>query len=141
MQKGTPLSDLPNNSSNDDAVQNMLNNIGQDDRQPAPQQQPVPQQQQYQPTLPQQPLQQPIQRVVKRRTQNLPLTDRVLAEAKLPLVVALLFFILNMSFVDKKIAMSFARLVNDDTGDLNYVGVGLKAVVFGLIVYVVKRFV
>lgn len=141
MQKGTPLSDLPNNSSNDDAVQNMLNNIGQDDRQPAPQQQPVPQQQQYQPTFPQQPLQQPIQRVVKRRTQNLPLTDRVLAEAKLPLVVALLFFILNMSFVDKKIAMSFARLVNDDTGDLNYVGVGLKAVVFGLIVYVVKRFV
>ena len=102
---------------------------------------PQPQQPPPMPQLHQQRREQPsnFQRI--RKNKKLPLSDRILNESKVPLIVALLFFILNLGVVDKQLIMRFARLVNDDTGDLNYIGIGVKAIVMGVLYYVVKKFV
>jgi hypothetical protein len=142
MSMGTPLNSLPSNDGGE--VQNMLNSISDNEQPPQQQQQPQQQQerqQQQQPTyVPNVERKEKFTPTITKRRNNMSNTDRILKEAKTPVIVALLFFILNMNFVDKKIGMTFVKLIDDSTGDLNYFGVGLKAVLFGVLYYVIKKF-
>jgi hypothetical protein len=138
MSMGTPLNSLPSNDGG--GVQDMLNSISDNEQQPQQQQQPQ-QPQQPQPTyVPNVERKEKFTPTITKRRTNMSSTDRILKEAKIPMIVALLFFILNMNFVDKKIGMTFVKLIDDSTGDLNYFGVGLKAVLFGVLFYVIKKF-
>lgn len=62
------------------------------------------------------------------------------SEFKWPVVVAIIFFLLNVDVVNKHIVKNFPKLVNNSTGDLNYIGIGIKSIVMGLVYYLIKYF-
>lgn len=123
MSKGTPLSSLPRNNDEDEQP------YRERDREPSPLP-PPPQQQMRQ--------QQVQEDFVPRRKTSI--TSMLYRELKYPVIVALLFFVLNLDFVNKHLTKLFPRLINESTGDLNYFGVGAKSVVMGFIYYLLKYF-
>ncbi len=119
MSKGTPLSSLPRNNDEDEQPQYR-------EREPSPlPPPPMPVRQQQEDFIP------------RRKTS---ITSMLYRELKYPIIIALLFFVLNLDFVNKHLTKLFPRLVNESTGDLNYFGVGAKSVVMGFIYYLLKYF-
>ena len=134
---GTPIANLPVMDSTEDDVDNLLSQMDnrpadtptQQEQSPPPQPSPRPAMEHYN----------DVPRI--KRHKKTSLSDRILRESKVPMIVALLFFLLNISTVNTQLTMRFNRLVNNETGDLNYFGVAVKAIVMGILYYVVKMFV
>lgn len=155
MSKSTPINQLRrDDTDNAELVQNILNDFESQDGQMPPQQQMQQPQQMPQQQMPQQMHQQqhnaqyyaddsdeefedygePIY-----QDRELSTTDQVIAEAKRPLLVVLLVFLTNFAMVDDMLLKNFAQLGTD--GSLNMMGVAAKAVVAGLVYYLVNKFV
>lgn len=161
MSKSTPINQLRrDDTDNAELVQNILNDFESQDSQMPPQQQ---MQQPSQQQMPQQQMPQQMPQQMHQQQQNvqyydddtdeefedygepiyqdreLSTTDQVIAEAKRPLLVVLLVFLTNFAMVDDMLLKNFAQLGTD--GSLNMMGVAAKAVVAGLIYYLVNKFV
>ena len=67
------------------------------------------------------------------------LSDRLLKELKSPLVIVLLFVLLNLEMVDT-ILGKYVPKISSAGGGLNIFGLVFKAVLAGLIYYVVSKF-
>ncbi len=153
--KSTPISQLRRDDATDNAelVQNILEDFENQQDQMPPQQQ-MQAQPQMQQQMPRQYVQddsannqyyddsdeeyenygEPIY-----QDRELSTTDQIISEAKRPLLVILLVFLTNFAMVDDMLLKNFARLGTD--GSLNLMGVAAKAVVAGLVYYLVNKFV
>ncbi len=151
MSKSTPISQLRKEQDNSELVQNILNNM---ENQPAmdPNMDQMPSQQMPNQQMPShQPRGQPEQYddyeeefedyydgpVVKQKPMST--TDQIISEIKGPLLVALLVFLTNFDMVNQLLVKNIPKLAGHG-GELNLIGLGLKAIVAGIIFYVVKRF-
>ncbi len=65
-------------------------------------------------------------------------TEQIINEVKLPLLVVLLVFLTNFNQVNKLIVQNIPKLASG--GELNLLGIAVKALVAGVVFYVVKRF-
>lgn len=74
-----------------------------------------------------------------RGRQQMALKDVVFAEAKLPLLVAVLVLIASMAVVNRTILTYVPRVVGAD-GNLNMLGLVFKALVIGVVFYLATRF-
>ncbi len=66
-------------------------------------------------------------------------TDQVISEMKGPLLVILLVFLTNFGMLNQMLAKNVPRLAGGDSG-LNMMGLVVKALLAGIVFYVVKRF-
>ena len=134
MDQSTPVDQLRDNS---DLVNNILNDVnegydedehfqgGYDDDEYVPQ---PPRRQGRQPQFVPPP---------PPRSQGITM-DTVMQEAKGPLIVALIVFVMSFDVVNTMLMQNISRVVTD--GKLNYLGFLLKAVVSGAIFYAVTKF-
>ena len=152
-ERATPINQLRgDNSNNAELVQNILNDFENEQAQPpSPQQQPqqmseqqMPQQQQM--SEPQQPQMQQqyysdeeydMEPFYQERELNT--TEQIISEVKRPLLVVLLVFLSNLQMVDDVLLKNFAQLSVD--GNLNMLGLLAKAVLAGVVYYLVNNFV
>jgi hypothetical protein len=70
---------------------------------------------------------------------ELTLVQKITQEAKLPLVVMCMFFLLSMPHVNVLITRFIPRFLAEN-GDMTMLGLGFKAVMFALIFFLVKYF-
>lgn len=66
--------------------------------------------------------------------------DVVLREVKNPLIVILLFALLNISMCDKVLSKYIPKICNS-SGGVNLLGVALKATVAGILYYIISKLV
>lgn len=162
--RATPINQLRgDNSNNAELVQNILNDFENDQAQPPSSQQPQMQQQQPQPQqmpeqqmqqMPEQQMQPPQQQQQMQpqyysdeeyemepfyQERELNTTEQIISEVKRPLLVVLLVFLSNLQMVDDVLLKNFAQLSVD--GNLNMLGLLAKAVLAGVVYYLVNNFV
>ena len=68
--------------------------------------------------------------------ENRPMTDRIVHEFKEPAIIALLFIIVSMPQIDEMIAKFIPSIAGSP-----YMILGLKAIVLGLMFWLIKNFV
>lgn len=168
--RATPINQLRgDNSNNAELVQNILNDFENDQAQPPSSQQPQMQQQQPQmQQMPEQQMQpqQQMQQMPEQQMQppqqqqqmqpqyysdeeydmepfyqerELNTTEQIISEVKRPLLVVLLVFLSNLQMVDDVLLKNFVQLSVD--GNLNMLGLLAKAVLAGVVYYLVNNFV
>jgi len=139
----TPIAQLRQDEDNSSTVNNILNQLEQDNQsggsqQPHPQMQ-QPQQQQY--------MEQPNQMEPYEdydgyydgtEEVSMSMTDKIISELKMPLVVVLLVFLTNYGMVNELLIKNLPKLSNGN--ELNILGLGVKAVLAGLVFYLVRKF-
>tara|TARA_B100000900_G_C20462892_1_gene668053 strand:+ start:352 stop:816 length:465 start_codon:yes stop_codon:yes gene_type:complete len=67
------------------------------------------------------------------------LVQTILREVREPLVVIALYVLTNLPMLDKLITKNIPKTMTN-TGGVNIIGVSLKAVVVGIIFYIIKKF-
>lgn len=163
QQRSTPIDQLPvnpndsNNDSNSQLVQNILNNMDQQqdteqdqqdqyDHQMQQQQMQQMQMQQQQQQMQQQMQMQPQQQMQMQPQQQMPvkatglnLKDLAITELKTPMLVFVLYLVLNFSKVDNLVGQYVPKLVGMD-GNLNMFGLVFKALMMAVLFYVLKKF-
>jgi hypothetical protein len=146
----TPINQLRQEEDNSQVVENILNQFEQDGQQ-APQM-PQPPPQQMEPQHMQQPPQQHGGQMIpdeyegfddeyydQVQERELSQTEEIVEQLKLPLLVVFLVFLTNFDMVNELLIKNVPRLVTD--GNLNMMGIAAKAVLAGLVYYLVKKFV
>lgn len=132
MNKSTPINQIRGEQDNREAVDKILDEIeggrGEDmmDQQQMPAQQDryEPYGEQYEPQY--------EQRMMSTN-------ERIISEVKEPLLVVLLVFITNFSTFNNLLIQYIPKL--GEHGELNMLGLLLKAVIAGIVFYAVKKFV
>jgi len=145
MGKSTPINQLRQDQDNTELVQNILADMENQPNQMEEQQmsQQVPQQQQQQQ---QEQFDQDYEDEYEGyedygpMVQQKPMTatEQIIDEVKLPLLVVLLVFLTNFGQINQLIVQNVPRLASG--GELNILGIAVKALVAGVVFYVVKRF-
>lgn len=146
----TPINQLRQEEDNSQVVENILNQFEQDGQQA--QQMPQPPPQQMEPQHIQQPPQQHGGQMIpdeyeefddeyydQVKDRELSQTEEIVEQLKLPLLVVFLVFLTNFDMVNEFLIKNVPRLVTD--GNLNMMGIAAKAVLAGLVYYLVKKFV
>ena len=163
MDNQTPISQLNNMGSPDNNVDNtvddIINQINSDGSPGNYQEMPAtaPPQQQYAEQPPQQYMEQaPLAPAAP--TQMLPppdniidtsdldtnissLTDNIIKSVKHPLIIVILYILLNLKQVDNLFKYKTVALLVGEDGNLTFTSVVIKAVVLGLLFYLIKVFV
>ena len=67
------------------------------------------------------------------------LVQTILREVREPLVVIVLYVLTNLPMLDKLITKNIPKNMTN-TGGVNIIGVSLKAVVVGIVFYIIKKF-
>lgn len=67
------------------------------------------------------------------------LVQTILREVREPLVVIVLYVLTNLPMLDKLITKNIPKTMTN-TGSVNIIGVSLKAVVVGIVFYIIKKF-
>ena len=67
------------------------------------------------------------------------LVQTILREVREPLVVIVLYVLTNLPMLDKLITKNIPKTMTN-TGGVNIIGVSLKAVVVGIVFYIIKKF-
>ena len=67
------------------------------------------------------------------------LVQTILREVREPLVVIALYVLTNLPMLDKLITKNIPKTMTN-TGGVNIIGVSLKAVVVGIVFYIIKKF-
>ena len=67
------------------------------------------------------------------------LVQTILREVREPLVVIALYVLTNLPMLDKLITKNIPKTMTN-TGSVNIIGVSLKAVVVGIVFYIIKKF-
>ena len=123
----------------DIAVQKILQECTDTSQQPQQQQQQQPQfDQQY--TENTQPTYATQYEEYEMTEPNLSLFQRILKEAKIPLIVASLFILFNLPLIDKLLAQNLPRIANE-AGGMNIFGIVIKAMVLTLTFYLINKLV
>lgn len=145
-EKSTPIDQLRDGGGqqgNSELVQNILNDYEQGDQPPQvpPQQMPPPPQGGYEEYGGQEDYGEQYQDDYEYEYVDQPksVTDNLIDEVKGPLLSAVLFFVFSQKMLDKALIQNIAKLSTD--GELNLMGLGLKALLVGVVFYVVKKFV
>lgn len=145
-EKSTPIDQLRDGGGqqgNSELVQNILNDYEQGDQPPQvpPQQMPPPPQGGYEEYGGQDGYGEQYQDDYEYEYVDQPksVTDNLIDEVKGPLLAAVLFFVFSQKMLDKALIQNIAKLSTD--GELNLMGLGLKALLVGVVFYVVKKFV
>ena len=146
----TPINQLRQEEDKSQVVENILNQFEQDGQQA--QQMPQPPPQQMEPQHIQQPPQQHGGQMIpdeyeefddeyydQVNDRELSQTEEIVEQLKLPLLVVFLVFLTNFDMVNEFLIKNVPRLVTD--GNLNMMGIAAKAVLAGLVYYLVKKFV
>jgi hypothetical protein len=166
MDNQTPISQLNNMGSPDNNVDNtvddIINQINSDgspgNYQEMPATAPPPQQQQYAEQPPQQQYMEQAPLAPAAPTQMLPppdniidtsdldtnissLTDNIIKSVKHPLIIVILYILLNLKQVDNLFKYKTVALLVGEDGNLTFTSVVIKAVVLGLLFYLIKVFV
>ena len=166
MDNQTPISQLeqfeaPDNNI-DTTVDDIISQINNDGISPQQQQQPQQQPQQ----APQQPLQQPQQQPTQNYeptpimqpqaptyqdnevidtsgfdTNVSSLTDKIIKSSKYPLLIMVLYILLNLKQVDNIFKYRTISLLVGEDGQLTFACVIIKAIILALLFYVIKLFV
>ena len=92
---------------------------------------------------PQQVTQQPIQNVDTSNLNNNieSLSKTVVTELKQPLIIIVLYCLLNIKPVDNVFKLKNIKYLVNETGELTFVSVVIKAVILALLYYLIKLFV
>ena len=138
-ERGTPITQLRNDSNgqdNSEIVSNILNQMEQNDQSQVQQPSPQPKTHQEQENFDEQYYEDEPVPVFRPQT----FSEKLLSEAKLPLLVVLLVFVANFNQFNKLLAEYVPRMVGSD-GNINVFGLLFKAVLIGVLFYVVKKFV
>lgn len=138
IDRGTPINQLRGDQNTSDVVNNILTEMEHQDQPPmAPpsQQRYAPQEEQYEEQYYEDEQEQSAP-VVKQ----LSFSEKLLSEAKLPVLVVLLVFVANFSQLNKLLVEYVPKVVGND-GNINMLGLLVKAVLAGVLFYVVKKFV
>ena len=151
--ESTPIQNLSqsNQGEEDDSriVQSILQEMneqgGQQQNLPeqnsAPQMQVMPQQQQYmQQEMPEydpDDAYEAYEEVQEYKKETL--VQTILREVREPLVVIALYVLTNLPMLDKLITKNIPKTMTN-TGGVNIIGVSLKAVVVGIVFYIIKKF-
>ena len=92
---------------------------------------------------PQQVMQQPIQNVDTSDLNNNSesLSKTVVTELKQPLIIIVLYCLLNIKQVDNVFKLKNIKYLVNETGELTFVSVVIKAVILALLYYLIKLFV
>lgn len=69
------------------------------------------------------------------------LSSKLIAEAKDPMVVATIFVIMNTPIVVNMLSHYLPLMLNRETGNPTYVGLLIRAIVVGIIYYLIKKFI
>lgn len=141
MPKSTPLNQIRKEQDNSELVQNILNDMEHDQptsMPPSQMQQPrgAPMQQQQHRYEDEDEYEEFYDDIVEEKPKNS--TDIMIAEMKLPLLVAFLVFLTNFQAVNDMIVKNIPKLAVGD--ELNMMGLIVKALAAGLIFYLVRRF-
>ena len=145
MGKSTPINQLRQEQDNTELVQNILadmeNQPNQMEEQQMSQQAPQQQQQQQQEQFDQDYEDEyegyeDYGPMVQQKPMTA--TEQIIDEVKLPLLVVLLVFLTNFGQINQLIVQNVPRLASG--GELNILGIAVKALVAGVVFYVVKRF-
>jgi len=138
VDRATPINQLRGDQNTSDVVNNILTEMEHQDQPPmAPpsQQRYAPQEEQYEEQYYEDEQEQSAP-VVKQ----LSFSEKLLSEAKLPVLVVLLVFVANFSQLNKLLVEYVPKVVGND-GNINMLGLLVKAVLAGVLFYVVKKFV
>lgn len=146
MSKSTPISHLNREQDNSQMVQNIMDEYENQDQMGGQQQ--MPQAPQHNPSKNQEQFSQDQYDDYEEDfedygpvTQQKPLTptEQIISELKTPLLVVLLVFLTNFGMVNNLIAKNIPKLA-ESGGELNMLGTIAKALVAGILFYIVKRF-
>ncbi len=130
---GTPISEI-RGGKNSELVNNILDNIEGNPSMP----QPMPQAQQPMPPngMPMQQQQEDFDDYDDLA--NMSLSERIMLEGKLPLVVAILIIVSNMDIVGKTIGKYVVKFIS--AGQADMATLVIKGLVGALVFYLVRRF-
>jgi hypothetical protein len=163
MENQTPISQLGNigapDNNIDNTVDDIINRINGDDTEHLQMQQPT-QQPNYEPVQHVEPtpiIQQPSQQMVPPQappyqdnevidtsgfdTNVSSLTDNIIKSSKHPLIIMVLYILLNLKQVDNIFKYKTISLLVGEEGQLTFTCVIIKAIILGLLFYVIKLFV
>lgn len=133
----TPISQLRNEGDNSQMVDGILSQLEQEDGAPQHRQQ-MPQQQQ-QPQQMEDEYEEYEDYYDQVQERQLSASEQMISEFKLPLLVVFLVFLTNFGMVNDMLLKNIPRLGGD--GELNMMGLMVKALVAGVVFYLVKKFV
>ena len=123
MEKATPISNIKDNSTE---INNILNKIEEDSKVI-----------QEIPSQPHQPIQ---EEVIEEPEDNSTVMDILWYEFKGPLLVAILCFIYSLSEPDILIENYIPFMWSDTNESLNYLGSTIKALLFGIIYFIIHKY-
>ena len=145
MPKSTPISQIRKEQDNSELVQNILNEMEntpsnpQQNSQQNPQQNPQQQQYQIKPKYENEDeYEEFYDEDIIEQQRPMSTTDIITSEMKLPLLVVFLVFLTNFDMVNQLIMKNVPKLATG--GELNVYGLVIKALLAGIVFYIVKRF-
>lgn len=80
-----------------------------------------------------------IDDLLKRQQAKKPLLQRFMDEARDPILAIILFIIFSSGTVNELLSKNLGKFLNNASGDLGYLGVGTKALLFALVYYILKK--
>jgi hypothetical protein len=80
-----------------------------------------------------------IDDLLKRQQAKKPLLQRFMDEARDPILAIILFVIFQSGTVSELLSKNLGKFLNNASGELGYLGVASKAVLFALVYYILKK--
>ena len=80
-----------------------------------------------------------IDDLIKRQHAKKPLLQRLMDEARDPMLAIILFVIFQSRTVNDLLSKNLGRFLNNSNGELGYLGLASKAFLFALVYYILKK--
>ena len=80
-----------------------------------------------------------IDDLLKRQQAKKPLLQRFMDEDRDPILAIILFIVFQSGTVTELLSKNLGKFLNNSSGELGYLGVASKAVLFALVYYILKK--